>query len=62
MEQQTIANGGLQYVSEIELPQIVYLDFDGESTTYRNEDLDITINVDVEDSGMSEEQKQYILG
>ena len=61
MEQQIIANGGVQYVPEIELPQIVYLDFDGESTTYRNDDLDITLDVDVEDSGMSEEQKQYIL-
>lgn len=61
MEQQIIANGGVQYVPEIELPQIVYLDFDGESTTYRNDDLDITIDVDIEDSGMSEEQKRYIL-
>ncbi len=44
-----------------DIPQIVYLDFDGESTVYRNNDLNIAIAVDVEDSGMSEEQKQYIL-
>ena len=44
-----------------DIPQIVYLDFDGESTVYRNNDLNIAIAVDVEDSSMSEEQKQYIL-
>ena len=60
MEQQIIENGGLQYVPQIAM-QYVYLDFDGESTTYRNEDLNITIEVDVDDSGMSDEQKRYIL-
>ncbi len=60
MEQQIIENGGLQYVPQIAV-QYVYLDFDGESTTYRNEDLNITIEVDVDDSGMSDEQKRYIL-
>ena len=60
MEQQIITNGGLQYIPQIAV-QYVYLDFDGESTTYRNDDLDITLDVDVENSGMSEEQKQYIL-
>ena len=62
MEQQIIANGGVQCVPQIAAVQYVYLDFNGESTTYRNEDLNITIEVDVDDSGMSEEQKQYILG
>ena len=62
MEQQIIANGGVQYVPQIPAAQqIVYLDFDGESTAYRNDNLDITIDVDVEDSGMSEEQEHYIL-
>ena len=60
MEQQIIENDGLQYVPQIAV-QYVYLDFDGESTTYRNEDLNITIKVDVDDSGMSDEQKRYIL-
>ena len=41
--------------------QYVYLDFDGELTTYRNNILDITIDVDIKSSGMSEEQKCYIL-
>ena len=59
--QQTIANGGVQYIVPQIAVQYVYLDFDGESTTYRNEDLNITIEVDVDDSGMSDEQKRYIL-
>ena len=57
---QNIVTGGVQYVPQIAM-QYVYLDFDGEVTTYRNNDLDITLDVEVEDSGMSKEQKQYIL-
>ena len=60
MEQQIIENGGLQYVPQIAV-QYVYLDFDGEITTYHNTDLNISLDVKVEDSGMSEEQKRYIL-
>ena len=62
MEQLIITDGGVQYVPQLAAEQqIVYLDFDGEATTYRNKDLDITLDVEVEDSGMSEEQKRYIL-
>ena len=42
-------------------PQIVYLDFDGENTIYHNEDLNISLDVNVEDSLMSDTQKFYIL-
>ncbi len=42
-------------------PQIVYLDFDGENTIYHNEDLNISLDVNVEDSLMSDAQKFYIL-
>ena len=52
MEERSFADSTVQYV---------YLDFDGELTTYRNEDLNITVDVEVKDSGMSEEQKRYIL-
>ena len=60
MEQPIIANDGLQFVPQIAV-QYVYLDFDGETTTYHNKDLEISLDVKVEDSGMSEEQKRYIL-
>lgn len=41
--------------------QYVYLDFDGETTTYRNPELDLLLDVEMNDSGMTEEQKAYIL-
>ena len=40
MEQQMITNGGLQYVPQIAV-QYVYLDFDGELTSYNGEILTI---------------------
>ncbi len=46
---------------EPDIMQYIYLDFDGADTIYRNEDLDITLNIKVESSGMTEEQKEYIL-
>ena len=45
MEQQVIANGGVQYVPQIAV-QYVYLDFDGESTSYNGEILTYTFNKD----------------
>ena len=44
MTEQELISGGLQNI-----PQIVYLDFDGAETVYRNTDLNISINVEVED-------------
>ena len=62
MEQIKNIDGGLQFVSQIAVDQqIIYLDFDGEITVYRNDDLDILLDVEVENSGMTEEQKSYIL-
>ena len=43
------------------VPQYVYLDFDGEATGYRNDALGLDFAVTVEDSGFSEEQKRDIL-
>jgi len=55
-----IANGGIQIAPPIlstMSPQIIYLDFDGAETAYHNRDLDINIeNVEVEDSGLTEER------
>ena len=41
--------------------QLIYLDFDGERTVYRNQDLGIVLDVEIENSGMTEKQKRYIL-
>jgi len=41
--------------------QYVYLDFDGERTTYRNRDLNVSLSVSVQNPGFSEAQKQEIL-
>ena len=47
-----IDNGDQTVISQSASPQVVYLDFDGASTSYYNRDLDIAIdNVTVEDSG-----------
>ena len=54
--EQELIRGGLQNI-----PQIVYLDFDGAETVYRNTDLNISINVEVEDSSFSREEQQFIL-
>ena len=52
MEQQSIANGGLQYASQIAV-QYVYLDFDGELTSYNGEILTVD-GVEVLDSSLTE--------
>ena len=57
--QQAIANGGLQYVPQVAV-QYVYLDFDGELTSYNGEILDID-NVEVQDSSLTEERISDIL-
>lgn len=61
----TIADGGIQTViPELATvsPQIIYLDFDGELTSYHNSDLDIRIDdVNVEDSGLTQERIASIL-
>ncbi|MBE6392512.1 MAG: hypothetical protein E7044_00425 [Lentisphaerae bacterium] len=54
MEQPIIANGGLQYVPQIAV-QYVYLDFDGELTSYNGEILTVD-NVEVQDSSLTEER------
>ena len=54
MEQQIIENGGLQYVPQIAV-QYVYLDFDGELTSYNGEILTID-NVEVQDSSLTGER------
>ena len=52
-EELCILNGGIQTViPQQAAPQLVYLDFDGASTSYVNADLGVSIdNVTVEDSG-----------
>ena len=59
MEQQMIANGGLQYVPQLAV-QYVYLDFDGELTSYNGEILTVD-NVEVKDSSLTEERIAYIV-
>jgi len=41
--------------------QLVYLDFDGAQTTYDNLDLDLSFDVEMLDSGLTETQKKTIL-
>ena len=59
MEQQITANGGIQYVPQIAV-QYVYLDFDGELTSYNGEILTVD-NVEVKDSSLTEERIAYIV-
>ena len=59
MEQQIIANGGLQYVPQIAV-QYVYLDFDGELTSYNGEILTVD-EVEVKDSSLTEERIAHIV-
>ena len=63
MDNQIIANaGGIQFVSQDQTAkQIVYLDFNGESTTYRNSDLNLAVDVQVKNSGISFEHQAYIV-
>ena len=60
----TTTNGGVQVVLDLPaLPrQIIYLDFDGELTRYRNSDLDMVIDdVQVEHSNLTEERIEGII-
>lgn len=59
MKKQNIATDGLQSVSQI-AAQYVYLDFDGELTSYNGEILTIE-NVNVADSGISQERIREII-
>ena len=59
MGQPMIATGGLQYVPQIAV-QYVYLDFDGESTSYNGELLTVD-NVKVKDSSLTEERINSIV-
>ena len=59
MEQQTIAGGGVQFVPQIAV-QYVYLDFDGELTSYKGEILTVD-NVEVKDSSLTEERIDNII-
>ena len=54
MEQQIITNGGLQHVPQIAV-QYVYLDFDGELTSYNGEILTVD-NVEVQNSSLTEKR------
>ena len=59
MEQQMIANGGLQIVPQIAV-QYVYLDFDGELTSYNGEILTVD-NMVVKDSSLTKERIAHIV-
>ena len=54
MQQKMIANGGVQYVPQIAV-QYVYLDFDGELTSYNGKILTVE-NVEVQNSSLTEER------
>ena len=55
-----INNGGLQYVPQLAITQIVYLDFDGELTSYNGEILTLD-NVEVKDSLLTAERINNIV-
>ncbi|MBE6368441.1 MAG: hypothetical protein E7052_11145, partial [Lentisphaerae bacterium] len=61
MEYSIISDGGLQVVPQIAVvQQIIYLDFDGELTSYNGEILTVD-NVEVQHSELSEERINNIL-
>ena len=61
MEEQNITSGGLQYVPQIaETVQYVYLDFDGESTSYNGEILTIE-DIEVTNSELTEKRIETIV-
>ena len=59
MEGALITDGGLQYVPQIAI-QYIYLDFDGELTSYNGEILTVD-DVEVKDSALREERIKNIL-
>ena len=60
MEQQVIANGGAQSIPQIAAVQYVYLDFDGELTSYNGEILTVE-EANVEDSKITKARIDDIL-
>ena len=55
MDEYSTLNSGIQYIPQIAVQQIIYLDFDGEVTTYDGEILSID-NVVVQESCLTEER------
>ena len=60
MEEGKIIGGGLQYVPQIAVQQIIYLDFDGEVTSYNGEILSLD-TVEVKDALLTAERIKNIL-
>ena len=60
MADRTILDGGLQYIPVIALAQIIYLDFDGELTSYNGEILSLE-NVEVQDALLTAERISNIV-
>jgi len=60
---ETLTDGGVQFVPQLAaVKQLVYLDFDGELTQYRNPELDLVVSdVEVKDSGLTEERIAQIV-
>ena len=56
MTTEQIRGGGTMTVPQMIIPQIIYLDFDGAETQYKNSVLGLNIDVTVEDSGLSPER------
>ena len=57
----TVLDGGLQYVPQIAaVQQIIYLDFDGELTSYNGEILTLD-SVEVQDSSLTAERINHIV-
>ena len=61
MEQQIIANGGMQYMPQLAVAQqLIYLDFDGELTDYNGEILTVN-DVEVIEPELSQERIEKIV-
>ena len=60
MADKSSLDGGLQYVPAIVLAQVIYLDFDGELTSYNGEILTVD-NVEVKNSALTEERINSIV-
>ena len=57
---QTVSNDSVNLLWENNDKQLIYLDFDGEQTWYRNQDLNLNFSVDVADSGIEEKRRSRI--
>jgi autotransporter passenger strand-loop-strand repeat protein len=60
MDEYSRFNNGIQYIPQIAVQQIIYLDFDGETTSYNGEILSID-NVEVQDPQLAEERIAFIV-